>query len=147
MTDAAPTAQKQRGKPFARGVSGNPAGRRRGSRNAALVALDRLGEEAAADVVRVVIAAARAGDLTAARTLLDRVWPARKGRAVALPLPPVATPAGVVAALAVVVATMAEGALTPDEASAVAAVIEGQRRAIETEELAARIAALEGQHE
>jgi hypothetical protein len=38
---------------------------------------------------------------------------------------------------------VAAGELTPDEAQAVAGVVEVQRRAIETAELAERIAALE----
>lgn len=145
MTTAAPTGKKQPGgRPFKPGQSGNPAGRPPGTRNRALVLLDQMGEEAAADVVRGVIDAAKRGDIVAARAVLDRVWPLRRGRPVALPLPAVTTPEGIAAALAAVVAAMGDGTLTPDEAAAVASVIEGQRRAIETVELERRIAALEG---
>ncbi len=58
-------------------------------------------------------------------------------------LPPVASAADLVPALAAVVAAMARGELTPDEANAICAVLESQRRAIETAELEARVAALE----
>ena len=51
--------------------------------------------------------------------------------------------AGVVAALAAIVAAMGDGTLSPDEASAVSAVIEVQRRAIETTELETRLRAVE----
>lgn len=136
------SAAKQR-TGFRPGQSGNPSGKPPGTRNRALVLLDRLGEDAAADVVAKVIELARAGDTMAARAVLDRVWPARRGRPVTLDIPAVTTPEGVAEALAAVVAAMGAGTITPDEAAAVSAVIEGQRRAIETVELERRIAALE----
>jgi hypothetical protein len=40
---------------------------------------------------------------------------------------------------------MADGEITPDEANAVASVIETKRKAIETQELEQRVAALEAQ--
>ncbi len=51
--------------------------------------------------------------------------------------------ASVAEAMQVVTAAMAEGTISPDEAQAVANVIEGHRRAIETQELELRIASLE----
>jgi len=51
--------------------------------------------------------------------------------------------ADVVKALSIVAAEMASGNITPEEAQAVAAVLEGKRRAVETVALEARIAALE----
>jgi hypothetical protein len=51
---------------------------------------------------------------------------------VTLDLPPVETAGGRVHAQATVIAAMARGALTPDEAASVARVLETQRRAIET---------------
>jgi hypothetical protein len=81
--------------------------------------------------------------MTAARLVLDRVWPARKGRAVEFALPPMTRAADLVAGLAAVAAEMAAGKLSPEEAQAVAGVLEVQRRAIETAELEQRIAALE----
>jgi tellurite resistance protein len=51
--------------------------------------------------------------------------------------------ADLTAAMAAVTSAMASGTLTPDEAQAVAAVLEGQRRALETSDLERRIAALE----
>ncbi|WP_241671198.1 DUF5681 domain-containing protein [Dankookia rubra] len=127
------------------GGSGNPAGRPRGARHEALLALDAIGADNAYEVMRAVVGAARAGDMRAAEILLSRLWPQRKGRPVALDLPALNTAADVSAALAATAAAMAEGTLSPEEAGAVAAVIEAQRRAIETLNLEARIAALEAQ--
>ncbi len=60
-----------------------------------------------------------------------------------LSLPEVRTAADTTAALGAVVAAVADGTLTPDEAQSVAAVLEAQRKAVETLELERRIAALE----
>ncbi len=81
--------------------------------------------------------------MAAAKVLLDRVWPARRGRPVRLELPELRTPADLAAALGAVAGAVGRGDLSPEEGGAVAAVLEAQRRAIETMELERRIAALE----
>ena len=91
-------------------------------------------EDEAEDIVKAVIAAAKSGDTTAARLVLDRIAPARRGRRVVFPLPTIETTADVTKALSAIVASMASGALTPDEAATVASVIEVKRKAIETQE-------------
>jgi hypothetical protein len=128
---------------FASGNRANPAGRPKGSRHHALIALDKIGEDHAADVLRRVVADAIAGDVRSAEIILNRVWPARKGRPVSLTFCEVKTAADVVGATANVLAGMSSGAISPDEAQAITAVIETQRRAIETADLEARIAKLE----
>ena len=145
--DAETTGGKQRGRPFPKGVSGNPAGRPQGARHAALVALDAIGSAAATAILERVIADAKAGDMRASEIVLGRLWPARKGRAITLSLPEVRTAADVTEAMATVIDAMSKGELSPDEAAAVSAVIEGQRKAIETGFLEARIAALEAKEE
>ncbi len=93
-------------------------------------------------MLRRVVENAKGGDLRAAEVLLRRLWPERKGRPVEVALPPVASAADLVPALAAVVAAMGRGALTAEEAQAMCAVLETQRKAIETAELEARVAAL-----
>jgi len=66
-----------------------------------------------------------------------------KGRPVSLDLPAMETAADIVAGLSEVAAAMANGKITPEEAHAVASVLEGKRRAVGTVALEARIAALE----
>jgi hypothetical protein len=127
---------------FAPGCRAGP-GRPRGTRHAALAALDAIGAEAAEAVLRRVVEDAKAGDLRAAEILLRRLWPERRGRPVEVGMPPVASAADLVPALATVAAAMARGEITPEEAQAVAGVLEAQRRAIETTELEQRIATLE----
>jgi hypothetical protein len=118
-------------------------GRPKGSRNRASLLLDAIGDAAAEEVLRKVVDRARGGDLKAAEMLLSRIWPPRRSRPVEIDLPAMKAAEDVVAALAAVAAEMAAGRLSPDEAQAVAAVLEIQRKAIETADLEQRIAALE----
>ncbi len=141
--DAETTPGKQRGRPFEPGQSGNPTGRPKGSRHQALLALDKIGEAASKEVLEAVVKGAKEGDMRAAEILLRRLWPERKGRVVEFDLPPIAGASDAIKAVAAIVDAVAAGQLTPEEAQAVASVVEIQRKTIETAELAERIAALE----
>jgi hypothetical protein len=138
---------KQRGRPFTPGVSGNPKGKPKGARNHVLLALDKIGAEGAEAILKKAIEQAIGGDQRAAELILSRVWPARKGRPVHVDLPDIDAPSDLIKALAIVAQAVASGAITPAEGQAVAAILETQRRAVETAELAARIEALEAQQE
>jgi hypothetical protein len=136
-------ADNNQGSRFKPGQSGNPAGKPPGTRSKVLAELDRLGAEGAQKVLEAVLDAAQRGDMTAASIILKRCWPEFRGRPVRLELPGTATATDVVAALAAIVSAVAGGRISPEEGQAVSAVIETQRRAMETVELAARIEALE----
>jgi Family of unknown function (DUF5681) len=137
------TGDKQGGARWRPGRSGNPAGRAKGARHAALLALDAIGAKAGKDIMAAVVNAAQNGDMRACEILLKRLWPERKGRPVALDLPPITGAADIVVALGAITGAVAAGEVSPDEAQAVAAVLEGSRRAMETLELERRIVALE----
>ncbi|MCV3734983.1 DUF5681 domain-containing protein [Rhizobium sp. TRM96647] len=128
---------------FKPGQSGNPSGRRAGSRSKVLVALDALGEGEAEAIVLAMVEKAKDGDATAARTILDRIWPARKGARLQFDLPEVAKADELPGAIAAVTRQMADGEISPDEGAAIVTLLEAHRKAIETSELAARVAALE----
>ena len=140
---AADPVQKQRGRPWAKGVSGNPRGRAPGCRNRATVTPQALLDGEAEALTRKAVKLALRGDPTALRLCLERVLPARKGRPVELALPPVETAADVLGAQAAVIAAMAGGVVSPDEAAVIAGVLEAKRKALETVELERRLAALE----
>ena len=137
------TDPKQHGRPWPKGTSGNPNGRPRGSRHKALVALDGIGAEHAKGIMEAVIQAAQGGDMRAAEILLRRLWPERKGRPVLVEVPEINNASDVQAALASIATAACGGEITPEEASTLAAVIDAQRRAIETMEFDARLRALE----
>lgn len=136
-------AEKQRGRPWPKGVSGNPAGCRTGSRHQATIMLEQLIAGDAEEVVRAVVEKAKAGDTTAARIILDRLIPARKGRPVPLDLPAVRAAGDLLAAQSVLIRALAEGEVTAEEAAAVSSVLEAGRKMIETEQLATRLQRLE----
>jgi hypothetical protein len=81
--------------------------------------------------------------MSAIKLVMDRVAPARKSRLLRIDLPDVADARGVAQAQAAVVASVAEGEITPDEGMALSGLLEARRKALETEELAARLLRLE----
>lgn len=128
---------------FKRGQSGNPAGRRAGTRSKALLALDALAEGEADAIAKAMIEKAKEGDTTAGRMLLERIWPVRKGRGITFDLPEVTKADDLPGAIATVARQVAEGGISPDEGTAIVSLLEAHRKAIETSELASRVAALE----
>jgi hypothetical protein len=115
---------------FVPGNSGNPAGKKPGTRNHATVLREALrdGEDIAA--ARIVIDKALAGDAVAARFLLDRLTPRPRGRTIALDLPEGKRAGDVLAASNATIAAMAAGEITPDEALTVTKVLDGRLRAL-----------------
>jgi hypothetical protein len=135
--------KKVRGKPFPKGRSANPAGKRPGTRHRKTLWIEAMSEGDRAAIIDKVIKLAKAGDRVALRMVTDRIDPPRKGRAVRFPLAPIKTTGDVVAALAAITEAMSTGQLSPAEAAEVAGVVELQRRAIETQEIEVRLHALE----
>jgi len=143
MTTPRKNAGKTRGKPFA---PGNP-GRPKGARNLTTLTLEKLMDGSVEDVAKSVIMAAKSGDTSAARLVLERIMPARKDSPVMLALPDMKDAAGLLEAGNRVLEAMAGGELTPAEADAVFALIERQRRIVETVEIERRLSALEDKHD
>src|SRR5262245_47848151 len=136
MADNAEPKQPRRGpgRPFQRGQSGNPAGMRPGTRHRATMLAEKLMGDDIESVVRAVVKAAKDGDMTAARLVLDRIAPPRRASPVLFSLPPVETVADVTKALGSVLARVARGELTPDEGIMIAGLLDAKRKAIETAE-------------
>lgn len=141
--DPASTRRQQGGR-FAKGASGNPAGRPAGSRHKATLAVERLLDGEAEALTRKAIELALAGDGPALRLCLERIAPVRKGRPVQIALPAVESLADMVGAQSTILAAMAAGEVTTDEGADLAKVLEAVGSSIERRELEARIAKLEG---
>jgi hypothetical protein len=133
--------ERVRGQPFPKGRSGNPTGRRFGSRNkATMAALELLGEEAET-LTRKAVEAALAGDPTAMRLCLERILP--RDRAVKFALPPIKSAADIARAMAAVTAALAGGLITPAEGHAIAKMVTTFVQAIETSDFDRRLQMLE----
>ena len=89
--------QKQRGRPFAKGRSGNPAGRPRGSRNRSTLAAQMLLQGEAEALTRKAVELALGGDVTALRLCLDRLIAPHRERLMPLALPRMREPADLAA--------------------------------------------------
>jgi hypothetical protein len=121
-----------RGRPFEKGRSGNPAGRRPGSRNKATLAAAALLAGESEALTRTAVELALAGDPTAMRLCIERILPPCRERAVRFILPPIESTDDISAAMQAVTAALARGDITPGEAATIAGVVETFARAIET---------------
>ena len=118
-------------------------GRTPGSRNQTTLAVEALLEGEHEALTRAAIEKALDGDTTALRLCLDRLAPPRKDSPVTFALPPVKSAADAVQASAAVLAAVAGGEVTPDEAGRVMALLTAHKTLLEVGDLEARIAALE----
>lgn len=81
--------------------------------------------------------------MAALRLCLDRILPPRKDRPVTFEFPPITSPKEAAATISAVLAAVAEGELTPAEASEVGKLVDVHVKAVETAELADRLDRLE----
>ena len=124
------------------GQSGNPAGRPRGtgevSKLRAALAPD------VPDILNTVVAAAKSGDMQAARIILERVLPPIKATEARQPLD---LPTGSLTEQGrAVLASVASGDLAPSQGAQLLSAIGTLARVAEIDELSARMAALEASH-
>lgn len=85
---------------------------------------------------------AKSGDRLMLRLVIDKLLP-RAGREASGDIPELARAGDVVAGIAAVIKATTEGRMSLDEAKAFAAMLELERRAIETHDLQVRVEALE----
>lgn len=136
-----PAAPVRRPGTWQKGQSGNPAGKPLGARKRLSRALEGQIAEAAPELVASLIAAGRT-DWRPALELL-KLLGVKARTLIEADLPPLQDAADVVAAQARVIEQVASGELSAEEGGALAALVEAQRKALETSALAARIEALE----
>jgi hypothetical protein len=121
---------------------GNP-GKQPGSRPRASLAAEALLDGETEALTRKAIELALNGDTVALRLCLDRIIPARKSRPVELGLPSVRDAQSAQTALAQIIAATANAEIAPDEAQAVAGLVESYRRGVELTDLDVRLKKLE----
>jgi Family of unknown function (DUF5681) len=117
---------------FVPGRSGNPCGKKPGTRNRATLLREALEEGEDIAAARIVIDKALAGDQVAARFVVGRLMPRPRprDREIELDLPEGGTAADVLAGFDTTLAAMARGEITPDEALTVTRILDGKLRAL-----------------
>ena len=137
--------EKRKAPPHAwkKGQSGNPTGKKLGSRNKATQMVLAMMEGGAAEITQTVIDAAKAGDLAAARLVIERLAPPMRERPITLDLPATASAEGINAAQDAILQAVGVGDLLPNEGVTLSGIVENRRKALETLELEQRIIALE----
>lgn len=125
---------------FQPGVSGNPAGRPKGSGMAGQ--LRKAIENDAADIVQALAKQAKAGDVQAARVLLDRVCPPLKGETRAVTVQGM-DKGSLTERAAAALDAAATGNLPPDTAAALVQAVGTLARVTEIDELEKRLSKLE----
>jgi hypothetical protein len=125
--------------PNGRFTAGNP-GRPRGARSRLISELEQAMEQAAPEIVRILICRAQVGDgsIEAAKYVLERIAPSRRGRLVEIEgFPEIRTPADVPSALASLATAVGNGAITIEEATAAGGLLQ---KFLDTYETAHRLA-------
>lgn len=102
-----------------------------------------LMEQGAEEITRAVVDAARGGDLSAARLVLERLAPPVRERPIAIDLPSTNTAEGINQAQQAIIEAVGNGELLPGEGNVLAGLVEARRKALETIELERRVALLE----
>jgi hypothetical protein len=105
-----------------------------------------LMEQGAEEITQAVIDAARGGDLSAARMVLERLAPPMRERPISIDLPDTSTTEGVSQAQQAIIEAVGTGELLPGEGNVLAGLVEARRKALETIGLEQRIAMLEEQY-
>ena len=139
MAETRKNARKTRGRPF---KPGNP-GRPKGARHKTTLAVEALLEGEHEALTRKAIDKALEGDTTALRLCLDRIAPARKDAPVSFDLPPIEKAEDAIAASSALLAAVAAGNVTPDEAGRVMSLLTAHKGIVETYDLERRITELE----
>ena len=130
---------KPRGKPFTPGNPGKP----HGARHRVTRAVELLMQGEHEKLTRIAIDKALGGDTAALRLCLDRIAPPRRDTPISIELPPVRSAEEAAAASASVLASVAGGEVTPDEAGRIMALLASHKSIVSTGDLEQRIAALE----
>jgi hypothetical protein len=121
---------------FVAGQSGNPWGKKPGTRNRATLLREALQEGEDVAAARVIIDKALAGNSVAARFVISLLIPRARDRAIELDLPEGASAGELVAAANATVQAMAKGEITPEEALTVTRVLDFRLKAVVREEKA-----------
>lgn len=131
MTEKRPTTWKK-------GQSGNPAGR-----PPTVEKVRKLLEPRRKELVDVAVAQALAGDMSAMRIVMDRLAPPLRAVGECVAVPGLAEATTMTDKAMAIYAAVGNGQINPDSASLLLTALAAVAKVVETDQLAARIQALE----
>jgi hypothetical protein len=132
-----------RGRPFLKGISGNPMGKRPGTRNRATIIAEEMLDCETRPLLRGAIDDAKEGDGVMKRFCIARIIPPRRERPVRFELPPIRSAADLHRAMAAVLEAVARGEITVGEASELSQTVGNFIRAIDATDFERRLQKLE----
>ena len=132
--DPANAGREQDGR-FSPGCSGNPAGKKAGTRHKATRAALALLSGEAEGLTRKAVELARAGDVTALRLCIERLVPPCREAPVTLDLPRLETRADASRVLSFLLAEAGRGEVTPAEAEKLARLVSEHHKAVQLTEI------------
>jgi Family of unknown function (DUF5681) len=132
-----------KGGPWPKGVSGNPKGMPKGTRHHATRLAEQLIDDQGELLVKKCVEMALAGDAAAMRLVMERLCPPRRERPVNLSMPKINAASDLIAAASALTEAAADGEITPGEAASLSQLVANTAKAVETFELADRLARLE----
>ncbi|MCE5295337.1 MAG: DUF5681 domain-containing protein [Chlamydiales bacterium] len=128
---------------FKKGQSGNPNGKPKGARNRSTMAAEALLAGSLEGICRKIEEEALAGNMLAARMVLERFLPVRKDRAVRIDLPQLKTCEDVLSAIGCILTAVGCGEISPSEGEALSRTLDMYSKALENHQLEARLQVLE----
>ena len=123
-------------------TTGN-AGRPRGSRNKATIAIESLLQGQGEALTQTAINKALEGDSIALRLCMERIAPTPKDQPISFRLPSIKGALDASKAAGSVLSAVSNGELTPIEATRIMGLIDSYRRTLEVTEIEQRLQALE----
>jgi hypothetical protein len=130
---------------FAKGNAVNLAGKPKGTKHHATRLAEALLDGQVQELTQKAVEMAMGGDASVMRALLDRLIAPRRDRPVSLAMPKINSAADLIAAAAALTDAVAQGEITPGEAASLSVLVGNTAKAVETFELADRLARLEEQ--
>ena len=128
---------------FAKGNAINLAGKPKGARHRATILAETLLDGQVEELMQKAVSMALGGDASVMRAVLDRLLPPRRERPVSVEMPKINAASDLIAAASALTDAVAVGDITPGEAASLSTLVGNVAKAVETIELADRLAKLE----
>jgi uncharacterized protein DUF5681 len=128
---------------FHKGQSGNPKGKPRGAKNRSSIVAERLFADEIQEICGSVIPQAKAGNMQAAKIILDRVLPPMKDKPVQIDLPKMTSSDDLVKVVECIAYAVGSGQISPLEGESIARIVDIHIKALELNEIEKRLSNLE----